>query len=191
MRKRKLVLADTIVALLFEARAAIAGAHLSDARRISMLSGAPVDLAKIIVAAARQHSVDARLLAAVALRESNFRVRAVSPVGALGVMQLMPRTAREIAPAAGIASSDARALTTVPTNVRLGTTLLRRLIDRYDGSQAKALAAYNAGEDAVAKWERRYGVRPDDEFTEVTDVELPGQAEAPEQSDDPEQPAAE
>jgi hypothetical protein len=44
---------------------------------------------------------------------------------------------------------------------------LRRLLDRYGGSNAKALAAYNAGEDAVAKWERRYGPRPDDEFTEL------------------------
>jgi soluble lytic murein transglycosylase len=77
------------------------------------------------------------------------------------------RTAREIAPDAGLAPAELRALDVVPTNVRLGTTLLRRLLDRYDGSQAKALAAYNAGEDAVEKWEPRYGPRPDDEFTEL------------------------
>ena len=53
------------------------------------------------------------------------------------------------------------------TNVDLGTSLLRRLLDRYGGSRVKALAAYNAGEEAVAKWERRYGGRPDDEFVEL------------------------
>ena len=53
------------------------------------------------------------------------------------------------------------------TNVDLGTSLLRRLLDRYGGSRVKALAAYNAGEEAVAKWERRYGDRPDDEFVEL------------------------
>jgi len=92
---------------------------------------------------------------------------AVSPADAHGLMQLLPRTARDVAPDAGLAPADARALHAVPTNVRLGTTLLRRLLDKYDGSSAKALAAYNAGEDAVTKWEKRYGPRPDDEFTEL------------------------
>ena len=92
---------------------------------------------------------------------------AVSPADAQGLMQLLPRTARDVAPDAGLTPADARALHAVPTNVRLGTTLLRRLLDKYDGSSAKALAAYNAGEDAVTKWEKRYGPRPDDEFTEL------------------------
>jgi soluble lytic murein transglycosylase len=116
---------------------------------------------------ARAHGLDPLLVCSLIRQESLFLPDAVSPADARGLMQLMPRTAREIASVAGVMSSDARALTTVPTNVRLGTTLLRRLIDRYGGSHAKALAAYNAGEDAVAKWERRYGSRPDDEFTEL------------------------
>jgi soluble lytic murein transglycosylase len=82
-------------------------------------------------------------------------------------MQLLPRTARDVAPDAGLTAGDARALHAIPTNVRLGTTLLRRLLDKYDGSSAKALAAYHAGEDAVAKWERRYGERDADEFVEL------------------------
>jgi soluble lytic murein transglycosylase len=116
---------------------------------------------------ARARGLDPLLVCSLIRQESLFLPDAVSPADARGLMQLMPRTAREIAPVAGVVSSDARALATVPTNVRLGTTLLRRLIDRYGGSHAKALAAYNAGEDAVAKWERRYGPRPDDEFTEL------------------------
>ena len=92
---------------------------------------------------------------------------AVSPADAHGLMQLLPRTARDVAPDAGLSPTDARALHAVTTNVRLGTTLLRRLLDKYDGSSTKALAAYNAGEDAVTKWEKRYGPRPDDEFAEL------------------------
>jgi soluble lytic murein transglycosylase len=55
----------------------------------------------------------------------------------------------------------------VTVNVDLGTSLLRRLLDRYGGSRVKALAAYNAGEDAVGRWEKRYAGRPDDEFVEL------------------------
>jgi soluble lytic murein transglycosylase len=82
-------------------------------------------------------------------------------------MQLLPRTARDVAEAAGRPAPDRTALHRVATNVDLGTSLLRRLLDRYGGSRVKALAAYNAGEDAVAKWERRYGTRPEDEFVEL------------------------
>ena len=52
-------------------------------------------------------------------------------------------------------------------NVELGTALLASLLEQYGGSRVKALAAYNAGEDAVAKWERRYGGREVDEFVEL------------------------
>jgi soluble lytic murein transglycosylase len=100
-------------------------------------------------------------------QESLFMPDAVSPATRTGLMQLLPRTARASRPDAGLAPADARALHAVPTNVRLGTTLLPPLLDKYDGSSAKALAAYNAGEDAVTKWEKRYGPTPDDEFTEL------------------------
>src|SRR6185295_1580946 len=53
------------------------------------------------------------------------------------------------------------------TNITLGTRYLRQLLDRYDGNLAKALAAYNGGEDAVAKWERRVPGAATDEFVET------------------------
>src|SRR5207245_623712 len=59
------------------------------------------------------------------------------------------------------------ALEHVGTNIDLGTRLLARLLRQYDGATAKALAAYNGGEDAVAKWERRYAGRAPDEFVEL------------------------
>jgi soluble lytic murein transglycosylase len=127
----------------------------------------PLGFWPVLEQEARARGLDPLLVASLIRQESLFLPDAVSPADAHGLMQLLPRTAREVAGDAGLTQADARALDVVPTNVRLGTTLLRRLLDRYDGSHAKALAAYNAGEDAVAKWERRYGPRPDDEFTEL------------------------
>jgi len=78
----------------------------------------------------------------VAKIESGFEPRAVSPKGALGVMQLMPETARTL----GADPSD------VAQNIDAGTRLLRELLIKYDGDVVKALAAYNAGPAAVDKY---------------------------------------
>jgi soluble lytic murein transglycosylase-like protein len=78
----------------------------------------------------------------VAKVESAFRPDAVSPKGALGVMQLMPDTARAL---------DANPLDTAQ-NIDAGVRLLRELLLRYDGDVVKALAAYNAGTDAVSRY---------------------------------------
>lgn len=139
------------------------GPEADDARRFLY----PLGFWPTIEREARARALDPLLVSSLIRQESLFLPDAVSPANAHGLMQLLPRTAREVAPAAGLTTTDVRALHAPSTNVRLGTTLLRRLIDRYDGSHAKALAAYNAGEDAVAKWERRYGPRSDDEFTEL------------------------
>jgi Transglycosylase SLT domain len=97
--------------------------------------------AAMIAAAAERYGLDARLLESVIRAESNFSARARSPKGAMGLMQLMPGTAKQYAvddpydPAA---------------NIEAGARHLRMLLDRYD--LRRALAAYNAGEAAVAKY---------------------------------------
>lgn len=116
-------------------------------------------------AAAR--NLDPLLVTALIRQESLFAPDAVSPADAHGLMQLLPGTAREVAASTGMPPPDRAALHRVGTNVTLGTALLRSLLDRYQGSEVKALAAYNAGVDAVTKWERRYGERPEDEFVEL------------------------
>jgi soluble lytic murein transglycosylase-like protein len=104
---------------------------------------APGDLAPIIQEAARKHGVDPRLVAAVARRESAFNVNAVSPVGACGLMQLMPATARYL----GVQNVfDAR------ENIHGGTRYLRTLLDTFGGDLDLTLAAYNAGPGAVRKY---------------------------------------
>jgi soluble lytic murein transglycosylase-like protein len=104
---------------------------------------APRDLAQAIVDASRKHGVDPRLVAAVARRESAFRADVVSNKGAIGIMQLMPATARYL----GVQNAfDAR------ENIFGGTRYLRTLLDTFNGDLDLALAAYNAGPGAVEKY---------------------------------------
>ena len=92
--------------------------------------------------AARSHGLDLALLEAVAWQESRGRMSAVSPKGALGVMQLMPGTAAEM----GVRADD------LADNIRGGALYLRRQLDRFGGSVPLALAAYNAGPGAVLRY---------------------------------------
>ena len=121
------------------------GAAVYDSRAAA---NAPAHLAAAIQDAARTHGVDPRLVTAIARRESAFNANAVSHVGAQGVMQLMPATARYL----GVKNSfDAR------ENIFGGTRYLRTLLDTFKGDLDLALAAYNAGPGAVAKYK---GVPP-------------------------------
>jgi soluble lytic murein transglycosylase-like protein len=106
----------------------------------------PQYLATAISDAAATYGVDPNLVAAMAFQESRFNASAVSRIGAEGIMQLKPRTARAL----GVRDSfDAR------QNVFGGTKYLRQLLDRFEGDVDMALAAYNAGPERV----QREGVR--------------------------------
>lgn len=99
------------------------------------------DVDALIEAAAAAHGLDARLVRAVVQVESAFVAQARSPKGAMGLMQLMPETARQY----GLEDPfDPRA------NLDAGVRHLRRLLDRFTDLRL-ALAAYNAGEDAVRR----------------------------------------
>ena len=104
-------------------------------------SGKPY--ARQIDAAAREAGVDPALVHAVVSVESAYRAAAVSPKGAVGLMQVLPQTASRY----GVADPSA-----VGDNLRAGTRHLRRLIDKYDDRLELALAAYNAGEGAVSRY---------------------------------------
>lgn len=102
----------------------------------------PSDVAEAIVSAAAEYRIDPNLLATVAFKESRFDSRAVSSRGAMGVMQLMPRTAKAL----GV--SDAY---DPNQNIRGGARYLREMLDMFDGDVPLALAAYNAGYNRVMK----------------------------------------
>ena len=104
---------------------------------------APVDLNEVVNAASGRYRLDPDLVTSVIKAESGFNVRAVSPKGAQGLMQLMPGTASKL----GVPNAfDPRA------NVEGGTKYLRELLERYNFDMVKALAAYNAGPQRVEQF---------------------------------------
>lgn len=111
---------------------------------------------KIILAAARRHSVDAALIKAVIWRESGFNEKARGGKGEIGLMQIMPRSAgAEWAAAKKIAAYSEATLASAERNVDCGAWYLSKLLVRYratDNPAAFALADYNAGRSNALKW---------------------------------------
>ncbi len=113
-----------------------------------------VALAKTIVEEATLHGLDPALVLAVIRVESGGYHLAVSPVGAMGLMQLLPTTAEELARKLDVAWRGPDSLFDPIVNVKLGTAYLRQLSDRYD-HMPTALAAYNWGPGRIDRRLRR------------------------------------
>ncbi|HOT23415.1 MAG TPA: lytic transglycosylase domain-containing protein [Thermoleophilia bacterium] len=109
----------------------------------------PLEHDGLIREAARRNDVDPALVAAVIYAESGFREDAVSSRGAVGLMQLLPSTATEIARRTGGERFVVDDLRDAAVNIRYGTHYLAALLERYDGSLVEALAAYQAGARVV------------------------------------------
>jgi len=103
--------------------------------------------------AARETRVHPQLLFAIARQESAFMPHARSPAGALGLMQLMPATARQTARRAGVPYRR-RDLLSPDTNIALGSRYLNQLLKEFNGNRILATAAYNAGPYRVKSWLR-------------------------------------
>jgi len=111
----------------------------------------PLKHEDVIRQQAGEKGVDAALLAAVIYSESKFS-DATSSAGARGLMQITPAAAREIERLSGGTTFRLDDLSDPEINIRYGTFLLRELLDRYEGDEAAALAAYNAGPGNADEW---------------------------------------
>ena len=105
----------------------------------------------IIRQQARDKDLDPALIAGVIYTESRFRDQ-TSPAGAKGLMQILPSTADYIASKSGGTEFEQGDLATPQINIAYGSFYLRYLLDKYDGNELLALAAYNGGEGQVDRW---------------------------------------
>lgn len=106
-------------------------------------TGIEARIARSINTAAAKYRLPAALIRGVVRAESNFQVRATSPAGAQGLMQLMPGTAKEL----GVTNPF-----DIDQNIDGGSRYLRQMLDRFGGDTKLALAAYNAGPGTVQKY---------------------------------------
>jgi soluble lytic murein transglycosylase len=125
----------------------------------------PVLERETIVSSSKENGLDPVLVAALIRQESNFNPVATSPVGARGLMQLMPDVGKSLASAKGISPWNPDMLYEPATNIKLGTAHLSVLMRKYP-EVVRALAAYNAGESRVQKWATKSGVADPEVFAE-------------------------
>jgi soluble lytic murein transglycosylase len=111
----------------------------------------PLHHEDVIRQQASEKGVDAALIAAVIYAESKFEDQE-SSAGARGLMQITPEAAATIAKNSEATSFELKDLGDPEINIRYGTFLLHELLERYDGDEAAALAAYNAGPGNADKW---------------------------------------
>ncbi len=102
-------------------------------------------------------AVPPELAMAIARQESELNAAARSPVGALGLMQVMPATAKRVAQGLNISFSEGRLAADWQYNARIGTAYLAQMLERFNGSVLLAAAAYNAGPSRADRWIKDYG----------------------------------
>src|SRR5262245_23255143 len=129
-----------------------------DHEKLAQTYGVSEPLAAEIHQAAVASGISPKIAFGLVRAESSFRPSAVSPVGAVGLTQVMPATARWLKP--GTTRSD---LMEPKTNLNIGFTYLKHLIDRYDGNEKLALTAFNRGPGTVDRALKR-GRNPDNGY---------------------------
>ena len=138
---------------------------LSENRELWQLSF-PAAYAPILEEATREIDVNAYLVLAVMRAESNYDPQALSNVGARGLMQIMPLTGHKIARLVGYEQFEPHELHKPDINIAFGAWYLKRLSNYYKGNTVLAIAAYNAGPEAVDRWIAQNSEMELDEFIE-------------------------
>lgn len=148
-RRRRLFALGTVAVLVgVFAGALVASGTFDEALQELTL---PLRHEDVIRQQADEKEVDAALIAAVIYSESKFRDQ-TSSAGARGLMQITPEAADTIAKNSEATTFELKDLGDPEINIRYGTFLLRELLERYDGDEAAALAAYNAGPGNADEW---------------------------------------
>lgn len=125
----------------------------------------PVLVREQLNQSSRENGLEPALVASLIRQESSFNPRATSPVGARGLMQLMPSVGRTIASSKRLTGYNDESLYDPTVNIKLGTAHMADLFRRR-ASVEQVLAAYNAGESRVAKWKQKAGAGDPEVFTE-------------------------
>ena len=142
----------------------LGGASPSNVRLMRIMY--PFPYRTLIVEEAQDRGFDPFVAAALIRQESMFEARITSPVGARGLMQIMPRTGRGLAEAAQIGGWDPELLYHPEINVHLGTRYVAQHWENYDGTLPAVFSAYNAGSHRVARWQTYPEYGNDELFTE-------------------------
>jgi soluble lytic murein transglycosylase len=127
----------------------------------------PMPYKQQVMAHAEERKLDPSVIYGVMRRESLFDPLARSSVGALGLMQLMPSTARNVAKSLGMKRPRNSDILRIENNIRFGTHYLRTVMNRFDNNVALAAAAYNAGPSRVKRWLPRDETMPADLWVET------------------------
>jgi soluble lytic murein transglycosylase len=130
----------------------------------------PVDYWPLLQKYSKQRGLDPFVVAALVAQESNFDPVVRSHANAYGLMQILPSTGRQYARKLGVRPFSTRRLTEAEVNVRLGTQIFADSIKKFGGVHF-ALAAYNAGDSRVLRWQREKPGLPQDEF--IDDIPFP------------------
>jgi soluble lytic murein transglycosylase len=120
-----------------------------------------------LIKAYTRNGLDPFLAAAIIREESQYDFRAVSRVGAIGLMQLMPATALTLARSLGFNDVVREELFDQELNIRFGVRYLEQLLQQFSGNIIHTIAAYNAGPQAVSAWIAKYANKAPDEFVEL------------------------
>jgi soluble lytic murein transglycosylase len=128
---------------------------------------APLAYRQPIIKNAKQQKINPSWAFSIARQESLFNTSAQSSAGAVGLMQLMPATAKQVASRNKIPYKNSKDLTNPDTNIALGTHYLAQLNDRFNNNIVYATAAYNAGPHRVSTWLKQRPNLPNDVWTET------------------------
>ncbi|HVD37470.1 MAG TPA: lytic transglycosylase domain-containing protein [Solirubrobacterales bacterium] len=149
LRRRRFLALGTVIALVgvFVAAVIVSGLFDDALKELTL----PLRHEDVIRQQAEEKGVDAALIAAVIYSESKFSDQ-TSSAGARGLMQITPEAADTIAKNSNATTFELEDLGNPEINIRYGTFLLAEFLDRYDGDEVAALAAYNAGPGNADKW---------------------------------------